>query len=86
MDSVIHLLNNWGQYYNIIINTVTNNVLYFDNCEHVKGPSEARRFVEDFVISQLQGEELRKILHFDYPDKVLENIFTIQGKEKPVAR
>jgi len=61
-------------------------VLYFDNCEHVKGRSEARRFVEDFVISQLQGEELRKILHFDYPDKVLENIFTIQGKEKPVAR
>jgi len=51
-----------------------------------QGRSEARRFVEDFVISQLQGEELRKILHFDYSDKVLENIFTIQGKEKPVAR
>ncbi|XP_068750120.1 ribonuclease 3-like [Montipora capricornis] len=51
-----------------------------------QGPVEARRFVEDFVIAQLQGEELHKILHFDYPEKVLENIFTIQGKEKPVAR
>ena len=51
-----------------------------------KGPDEARRFVEDFVITQLQGEELHKILFFENPDKVLDNIFTTQGKEKPVAR
>lgn len=51
-----------------------------------KGPSEARRFVEDFVITQLQREELHKILYFEYPDKVLDNIFTTQGKETPVAR
>lgn len=52
----------------------------------IKGPAEARRFVEDFVITQLQGEELHKILYFEYPGKVLDNIFTTQGKEKPVAR
>lgn len=51
-----------------------------------QGSNEAKRFVEDFVIAQLHGEELYKLLHFDYPEKVLENIFTIQGKEKPVAR
>jgi len=51
-----------------------------------QGPAEARRFVEDFVITQLQGEELHKILYFEYPGKVLDNIFTTQGKEKPVAR
>lgn len=53
---------------------------------YFKGPAEARRFVEDFVITQLQGQELYKILYFEYPDKVLDNIFTTQGKEKPVAR
>lgn len=51
-----------------------------------QGSSEARRFVEDFVITQLQGEELYKLLHFDCPEKVLGNIFAVQGKEKPVAR
>lgn len=51
-----------------------------------QGCSEARRFVEDFIITQLQGEELHKILHFDFPEKVLQNIFAIQGKEKPEAR
>ncbi|KAL9981218.1 hypothetical protein ACROYT_G009892 [Oculina patagonica] len=51
-----------------------------------QGPMETRRFVEDFVITQLQGQELDKILYFQYPDKVLENVFTTQGKEKPVAR
>lgn len=51
-----------------------------------QGSNEAKRFVEDFVIAQLHGEELYKLLHFDYPEKVLENIFIIQGKEKPVAR
>lgn len=51
-----------------------------------QGSNEAKRFVEDFVIAQLHGEELYKLLHFDYPEKVLENMFTIQGKEKPVAR
>ncbi len=53
---------------------------------YCKGPTETRRFVEDFVITQLQGQELDKILYFQYPDKVLENVFTTQGKEKPVAR
>ena len=52
----------------------------------LKGCPEARRFVEDFIITQLQGEELHKILHFDFPEKVLQNIFAIQGKEKPEAR
>ena len=42
--------------------------------------------MEDFVITQLQREELHKILYFEYPDKVLDNIFTTQGKETPVAR
>lgn len=51
-----------------------------------QGSSEARRFVEDFLITQLQDQELHKILHFDHPEKVLQNIFAIQGKEKPEAR
>ena len=42
--------------------------------------------MEDFIITQLQGEELHKILHFDFPEKVLQNIFAIRGKEKPEAR
>ncbi|XP_058945653.2 ribonuclease 3 [Pocillopora verrucosa] len=51
-----------------------------------QGPAEARRFVDDFVITQLQGEELHKILHFPSAEIVLTNIFITGGKEKPVAR
>ena len=57
-----------------------------DFCYCRQGSADACRFVEDFVIAQLQGEELYKILKFEYPDKVLERIFMSQGEEVPVAR
>lgn len=51
-----------------------------------QGPVEARRFVDDFVITQLQGEELHKILHFPSAEIVLTNIFITSRREKPIAR
>ena len=42
--------------------------------------------MQDFIIPQMRGEELEKVLQFERPQTLLENLLQASGKEKPIAR
>ncbi|XP_031554563.1 39S ribosomal protein L44, mitochondrial-like [Actinia tenebrosa] len=51
-----------------------------------KGSHEANKFIQDFIITQLQGQELSNLLTFKDPENLLKDILLAEGKPKPEAR
>lgn len=57
--------------------------LYF--C-HLQGSQEANKFIQDFIITQLQGQELLNLLTFRDPENLLKDTLLAEGRQKPEAR
>jgi dsRNA-specific ribonuclease len=52
----------------------------------VQGSQEANKFIQDFIVTQLQGQELLSLLKFKDPENLLKDILLAEGRQKPEAR